>query len=457
MWRPACKKPRLSKKQQKPRVAWCNQHKNWPNCKWQNVIFFDEMNVEVDGCVMLRRSPQDPPPGPLCVWFKLNGEYNKTRQYSYVDIPHVHESLKKEHCGCNRPFNLYCFPSSLRNSREREKWKILLKREGKNRKKWNPCDSDRVCSIHFVDGIPTIANPHPTLHMGYNCTDIKTRRSLYKRFPKSNFSASIGISTDNKMNNYTTKDSTSELFNTSVKSELCNTSELYNTNNDDTIYLPPPSCEHSYARHSLLNMCEGCNTKTSLIDSLVKKINSMNISLKQLNQKQVNQTNKLSLRYWRGPKHVQIFGKLKRKFHSPKYRKLTHRDEFLIKLMRLCLGIFNEDIAERFGISLTTSSNTFTTWIKLLGRYHKCCVIIDCTEAYIERPKSLLAQASTWSDYKQHNTFKFFVGISPNGIITFLSDCYGRRCSDNFITKDSGFYDLLDCDDGVMADRGFQI
>jgi transposase len=62
MWRSACKKPRLSKKQQKARVAWCNQYKNWPDCKWQNVIFSDEMNVEVDmrKCrVMLRRSPQE--------------------------------------------------------------------------------------------------------------------------------------------------------------------------------------------------------------------------------------------------------------------------------------------------------------------------------------------------------------------------------------------------------------
>ena len=89
--------------------------------------------------------------------------------------------------------------------------------------------------------------------------------------------------------------------------------------------------------------------------------------------------------------------------------------------------------------------------------YYKCRVIIDCAEVFIERSKSLLAQASTWSDYKQHNTFKFLVGISPSGFITFLSDCYGGRCSDSFITKDSGFYDLLERDDEVMADCGFQI
>ena len=49
------------------------------------------------------------------------------------------------------------------------------------------------------------------------------------------------------------------------------------------------------------------------------------------------------------------------------------------------------------------------------------------------------------------------IGISPAGYITFLLDCYGGRASDKFITKDSGFYDLLDWGDEVMADRGFQI
>ena len=38
-----------------------------------------------------------------------------------------------------------------------------------------------------------------------------------------------------------------------------------------------------------------------------------------------------------------------------------------------------------------------------------------------------------------------------------MSDCYGGRSSDKFITGDSGFYDLLERDDEVMSDRGFQI
>ena len=69
----------------------------------------------------------------------------------------------------------------------------------------------------------------------------------------------------------------------------------------------------------------------------------------------------------------------------------------------------------------------------------------------------MISQAVTWSDYKSHNTFKFLIGISPSGFITFVSDCYGGRASDRFICMDSGFFDLLERDDEIMADRGFQI
>ena len=48
----------------------------------------------------------------------------------------------------------------------------------------------------------------------------------------------------------------------------------------------------------------------------------------------------------------------------------------------------------------------------------KHCVNVnmcDCVDMFIERPKSLSAQAATWSGYKHHNTFKFLVGIRPTG------------------------------------------
>ena len=43
----------------------------------------------------------------------------------------------------------------------------VLKRENKDKTAWLPRNSDRVCSIRFIDDIPTAANPVPTLHLGY--------------------------------------------------------------------------------------------------------------------------------------------------------------------------------------------------------------------------------------------------------------------------------------------------
>ena len=102
-----------------------------------------------------------------------------------------------------------------------------------------------------------------------------------------------------------------------------------------------------------------------------------------------------------------------------KNKNLSHKDEMLLTLMRLRLAVLNEDLADRFGISPTICSNTFTTWIKLTSKvlgdalvvwlpresirdnlpdifikadHQKCRIIIDCAEVFIEieRSKSLI-------------------------------------------------------------------
>lgn len=92
-----------------------------------------------------------------------------------------------------------------------------------------------------------------------------------------------------------------------------------------------------------------------------------------------------------------------------------------------------------------------------LKYYPKCRVIIDCTEVYIETPSSLEIAAMCWSNYKQHYTVKFLIGITPNGAISFASPVYGGRASDAFIVKDCRFLNSLQPYDEVMADRGFKI
>ena len=164
----------------------------------------------------------------------------------------------------------------------------------------------------------------------------------------------------------------------------------------------------------------------------------------------------------------------------PRPRSLSGRNELLLVLMKLRLDSPYEDLALRFGISVSTVSRLFTTWLMLLYRkfsvvntwpsraevdaamppqftdlYPSTRVVIDCTEFSIEKPSDPDAQRCTWSSYKNRNTFKLLVGASPSGGITFLSSLYGGSVSDNEITLSCGLLDKLDPGDSIMADKGF--
>ena len=149
-------------------------------------------------------------------------------------------------------------------------------------------------------------------------------------------------------------------------------------------------------------------------------------------------------------------------------RKLAPIDEFFIVLVRLRLGLFEQYLADRVGVSCATISRIFTTWINFLylklkeiplwppkdvvvANMPKCFqdlypttrVIIDATEVYIEKPSLPDLQQMTFSSYKNNNTFKALVGISPSGAITFVSSLYSGSISDKELTRQSGILALL--------------
>ena len=66
-------------------------------------------------------------------------------------------------------------------------------------------------------------------------------------------------------------------------------------------------------------------------------------------------------------------------------------------------------------------------------------------------------QSATYSAYKNHNTAKGLLGISPAGYPTFVAELYAGCSSDKQITKDCGILNLRESGDQVMADRGFDI
>ena len=84
-----------------------------------------------------------------------------------------------KNCPCNQPCTLYCFPSKTSCLHHRVKWIEALRRVNADKSVWEPCQSHSVCSVHFVDGVPTEQNPYPTLQLGYEVTVCTGRKIIY--------------------------------------------------------------------------------------------------------------------------------------------------------------------------------------------------------------------------------------------------------------------------------------
>lgn len=102
-------------------------------------------------------------------------------------------------------------------------------------------------------------------------------------------------------------------------------------------------------------------------------------------------------------------------------------------------------------------SSKITCLTAFKRRYPNCRVIIDYTEIYTETPQSLSNKGRMTSDYKSHMTWKIRIGISPNGVITHVSDLWTGSTSDKQVTKLSKLIKKCEPGDSIRGDKGFLI
>ncbi|XP_035988198.1 uncharacterized protein LOC105923908 isoform X2 [Fundulus heteroclitus] len=164
-------------------------------------------------------------------------------------------------------------------------------------------------------------------------------------------------------------------------------------------------------------------------------------------------------------------------------RKLDPINELFLTLIRLRSGLLLNDLAYRFGISVSLVSKIVMTWIQFLylelsklkkpmfatretvartlpscfKKFEGIRTIIDCTEFFVEQASNFEQQDNFCSSYKSRRIYKVLIAVSPSGSIMFVSDAYEGSISDVEIVKQSGFLDHLKAGDLVVAGKGFTI
>ena len=156
------------------------------------------------------------------------------------------------------------FPSIKRNFEKREAWIKLLKRVTADNKEWKPCGNDRVCSEHFVDGIPTVENPNPTVKLGYELKQTKPRQTLFREPLTKKPKKLPAISASTQSTNHTTDTTSGAAFMSLPPSPLLSCPDFSS-----------PISGYSYCTRNNPIKCQSCHYNDVLISSYKNKLEQL--------------------------------------------------------------------------------------------------------------------------------------------------------------------------------------
>ena len=159
------------------------------------------------------------------------------------------------------------------------------------------------------------------------------------------------------------------------------------------------------------------------------------------------------------------------------------KEELFLTLLRLRRGFALKTLAYMYNTSESAVSCIFNTWIQFMyihfqqlrfkmfpskedimpnlprvfRHFKNIRCSVDCTEFYVQSPRNYAQQGNVYSAYKHHATFKALIAVLPQGAACFVSDLYEGSIDDVSITAQCGFLDHIEPGDVILADKGFPI
>ncbi|XP_040068666.1 uncharacterized protein LOC120841760 [Ixodes scapularis] len=320
-----------------------------------------------------------------------------------------------------------------------------------NRDKWKPNDS-RICSAHFIQGAPSDDPVHP---------DYAPSRFLYRKAPTSQ-----NVQRYNRQQARSTKRGAAEPKDVSsdqaptdpenIEAVVCCESS---TRCDVSVAttLSSKDIEHLKAENaSLKSTLAETQHQLHETSKLLKEYKATNLNLiAGINKDSATQAalhSDIRVKFYTGIVSLHLFNALLTFILSvwqPDVTCLLPQEQLVLVLMKLRLGLLNEDLACRFKVSVTTVGAVFHAWLDILSHNLGKLIVWPSRRAVSRN------LPTAFGDPIFKNVIGAYYCVTKWSRYFHLGGM-GGRVSDKELTLKSGLLNLVNEGDVYLVDRGFR-